>query len=232
MHGQAAEAQWFFRDASGIAPSSAWQSMAHLDRSFVAQISRNEAWALDELAEAVRLAKTVAWGQTHGEERLALVSLAVLLAPVDAAQALQYAATCSLLGTDNVNPSLAIAGDRRGIGFEKFAFGRIEQMLGNRDSAQASFEEAYEIFAPVNYHYQAILAASALAEVTGDPVWLTRTHEHVRAKIGRKRVQARRASARGAAGKRSYSRGIGAAATADCACALVGAQSGCALRKL
>ena len=153
--------------------------MAHLDRSFVAQISRNEAWALDELAEAVRLAKTVAWGQTHGEERLALVSLAFLLAPVDAAEATHYAATYSLLGTDNVSPSLALAGDRRGAGFEKFAFGRVEQMLGNHDSAQASFEEAYAIFAPVNYHYQSILAASALGEVTGDPVWIERANDHL-----------------------------------------------------
>ena len=39
MHGEAARAQWLFRDASGIAPSAAWQAMAHLDRSFVAQIA-------------------------------------------------------------------------------------------------------------------------------------------------------------------------------------------------
>ena len=130
MNGDVARAQWLFRDASSAAPSAAWQSMAHLDRSFVARISKNEPWALDELEAAIHLARGVAWGQTHGEERLALVSLAVLLAPIDTPQALQYAATYSLLGTGNVNPKFALTTDRRATGFEKFATAVSSRCLG------------------------------------------------------------------------------------------------------
>ncbi len=52
-------------------------------------------------------------------------------------------------------------------------------MLGNADTAEASLLEAYEIFDPVDYHYQAMLCASALAEVTGDEKWHACAKRHL-----------------------------------------------------
>lgn len=179
MRGEVARAQWLFRDAGAAAPSPAWQAMAHVDRAYVAQIGHNQAWSLDELYEALRIAQGIPWGQTFGEERLALVWLAILLAPVDAAEAQRYAATFSMIGTESVSPTLAIANDKRPVAYEKYAIGRIEQTLGNHEDALEALYEAYEIFAPMNYHCQAMLAASALAELTGDATWSDRAREHI-----------------------------------------------------
>ena len=179
MRGESAKAQWLFRDASTLAPTPAFRAFAHLDRAYVARIGRNEAWALDEIYEAVRLAQSVQWGQTQGEERYALVLLAILLAPVDASEAQRYAATFSMLGTDSVNPTLSMSRDQRNAGWEKYAFGRIEQTLGNTDTALVALKGAYEIFAPIEHHYMGMLIATALAELSGDAAWVQKANDHI-----------------------------------------------------
>jgi len=179
MRGDVAQAQWYFRDATMTAPTAAFAAIAHLDRAYVARIMHNEPWALDELYEAVRIANGVAWGQTYGEERLALVILAVLLAPANAPEAQRFAAMYSMLGVESVSPLLALTHDRRAYASEKYALGRIEQTLGNTEAAQRALEEAYGIFAPIDYHYRAMLVATTLAELTGDAVWSERVKEHL-----------------------------------------------------
>ena len=171
MRGRAGHAQWAFRDAATVAPSVAWRVMAHLDRAYVARLAGNEVWAIEELAQADLLAHEVAWESTYGEERQALVVLATLFAPVDAARAQRYAATYTRIGTENVNPMLAIAADKRAVGFARYAQGRIDQTLGRRVAAVAALCEAYEIFDAAAHHYRASLAASALAELTGEAAW-------------------------------------------------------------
>jgi tetratricopeptide (TPR) repeat protein len=178
IQGEPARAQWLFKDSKTIAPSVAWQVMAHLDRAYVARISDNEPWAMEELAQAHTLARNVQWGATLGEERLALVTLALLFAPVDMGQAQRYVSTYIALGTENVDPTLAIGGDRRAIGFEKFASARVHQVLGNSSLAIRSYETAYDIFAQINFHYRAAIAAMGLWETTKMPSWLDRAKLH------------------------------------------------------
>ena len=145
--------------------------MGHLDRAYVARIAHNEFWALEELAQADALAFDVPWETSYGEERQALVILAVLHAPADAARAQRYATMYSRIGTENVNPALAVHGDARARAHAKYAQGRIDQTLGRRAAAVASLEEAYAIFDAASFHYRATLAASALAELTGEDGW-------------------------------------------------------------
>ncbi len=178
MRGEPARAQWLFHDAAAIAPTPAWQAQAHLDRAYVARISKNDAWSLDELQEALKIAQGVAWGETIGEERLALVTLAVLLAPVNAPEAQRYAATYAMFGMENINPYLVASSDKRTVGFGKYTQGKIEQTLGNADLAQEALEAAYAIFAPIGHQYQAMLAAQALADVTKDAVWADKARMH------------------------------------------------------
>jgi hypothetical protein len=178
MHGDVARAQWLFRDATAVAPTPAYQLLGHLDRAYVARIMRNEPWALDELHEAVRIAHGVPWGQSHGEERVALVVLAVLLAPTNAAEAQRFAAIYSMLGVESVSPLLALSQERRAVAAEKYALGRIEQTLGHTDTACAVLQEAYDVYAPIDHHYQAMLVASTLAEMTGLTVWSERARAH------------------------------------------------------
>lgn len=178
IQGEPARAQWLFKDSKSLAPSVAWQVMAHLDRAYVARISDNEPWAMEELAQAHAIARNVQWGATMGEERLALVTLALLFAPVDMGQAQRYVSTYIALGTENVDPTLAIGGDRRAIGFEKFASARVHQVLGNASLAIRSYETAYDIFAQINFHYRAAIAAIGLWETTKIPSWLDRAKHH------------------------------------------------------
>jgi len=179
VRGNLVGAQWLLRDATHFAPSPAWQALAHLDRAMVAQFAGNDPWALDEIETAAKLADGVPWGELFGEERFALVGLAVMLAPIDISRAQRIAATFSRVGFQNLAPVHGIINDVRAVGYEKYAFGKIEQTLGHRDAAAASLIEAYNIFAIINYHFQSMLCAQALAEVTGDDLWLERARGHV-----------------------------------------------------
>ncbi len=77
LRGEPARAQWLLKDSKACAHDPAWKVMAHLDRAYIARASGNEAWATEELLAAHTLARTVEWGSTQGEERQALVMLAV-----------------------------------------------------------------------------------------------------------------------------------------------------------
>ena len=100
-----------------VAPSDAWRVMSHVDRAYVARMNRNEPWARDELMQAQAQGRSVVWDATTGEERQALVTLAVLFAPVDMGQAQRYVSNYMRMGKDSVDPTLAIAHDRRANGF-------------------------------------------------------------------------------------------------------------------
>jgi DNA-binding CsgD family transcriptional regulator len=150
--------------------------MAHLDRAYVARMNGNEHWATEELAAAHAMARTVEWGATHGEERQALVMLAVLFSPTDMALAQHYVSLYTQLGRANLDPTLAT--DRRTVGFEKYALGRVHQVLGNDALAMRSFEAAYEIFNAAGYHFRSSLAAMGLFETSRDAVWLERARAH------------------------------------------------------
>jgi tetratricopeptide (TPR) repeat protein len=178
LRGRAGEAQWTFKDARALAPGAEWQVLVHLDRAYVARISRNEVWAIEELAEADRLARDIRWESAYDESRQILVTLAVLHAPVDAVRAQRYAATYSRIGSENVAPMWACSTDRRAFAHAKYAQGKIDQTLGRKDAAVASLLQAYEIFDSASYHYRSALTASALAEVTGEDRWREKAMQH------------------------------------------------------
>lgn len=171
MRGHAGEAQWLFKDARMRAPAVTWRVMAHLDRAYVARLSGNEFWTAEELAQADALAYDVRWAATHGEERSVLVMLAVMHAPTDAPRAQRYASMYSQIGTENVDPLLALHKDPRATAHEQYALGKIEQTMGRTEAAVAALTSAYAIFDRASFHYRASLTASALAELTGEERW-------------------------------------------------------------
>ena len=169
LQGHSARAQWLLKDSKEIAPTPAWKVMAHLDRAYVARMNLNEIWANEELLAAHKLARQVSWSATRGEERNALMTLAILFAETDMAQAQRYVSMFIGLGTDSVSPSLA--NDRRVYALEKYASGRVHQVLGNEELAKACFETAYTILAGGKQWYRAALCAWGLFEVTGEAKW-------------------------------------------------------------
>ncbi len=178
MRGDSARAQWLLRDSKEIAPTDAWRVLSHVDRAYVARMNHNEPWARDELMQAQAQARTVVWAASTGEERQALVMLAVLFAPVDMGQAQRYVSTYMRMGKDSIDPTLAIAHDKRALGFSQYASGCVNQVIGNKESAITAFEAAYKIFDEAEHHFRAALAAQGLAEVTGATVWIERARQH------------------------------------------------------
>lgn len=182
MRGRPGPAQWSFKDAFGCAPSTAWKVMARLDRAFVARIAGNEPWALEEIAEADHLGYSVRWESTNNEERLALLTLATLIAPTNASRAQRYASTLSSLGMESMQPVFALAnGDRRAHAFARYTQGQIDAVLGHTAAAERAFRDAYEIFVSVGYAYRASVTAIALAEVTGEASWREKAAQHASA---------------------------------------------------
>jgi DNA-binding CsgD family transcriptional regulator len=179
--GDPGRAQWLLKDSKEIAPTLAWQAMAHIDRAYVARMNGNEAWAAEELALAHSLAGDVEWDQTHGEERQALVMLGELFAATDLAQAQHYMSTYNTLGKDSLDPTLAAAHDRRAVAYEKYSAGRVQAVLGSLKLARESLEFAYDVFAQIPYPYFAASAAAALYEFTEDKAWLEKARKQASA---------------------------------------------------
>ncbi len=178
LEGESARAQWLFKDSKDLAPTVAWKVMAHVDRAFVARMTGNEAWATEELYQAHNLARTVQWGATMGEERIALTSLAVLFAPLDMGQAQRYVSTYIQLGTQNVDPTIGASHQRRTQALEKFASGRVQAVLGNKNLAVKNLESAYQVFSQIQHEFRAALAAEALYELTQEDAWNRMAQAH------------------------------------------------------
>jgi len=169
LNGHSARAQWLFKDSKEIAPTPAWKVMAHLDRAYVARMNLNEIWSNEELLSAHKLARQVMWSETRGEERNVLMTLATLFAETDMAQAQRYVSMFIGLGTESISPTFAH--DQRSYAQERFASGRVHQVLGNPELAQKCFESGFEIFAQAKHHFRAALCAWGLFEVTDDAKW-------------------------------------------------------------
>ena len=178
LEGDSARAQWLFKDSKQLAPTVAWKVMAHVDRAYVARMNGNEAWATEELYQAHNLARTVQWGATIGEERIALISLAVLFAHTDMAQAQRYVSTYIRFGTEGIDPTLGASHQRRTQALEKYASGRVQAVLGNRALAVKNLEAAYQIFSQIQHEFRAALAADALFELTRDEAWKRMAQAH------------------------------------------------------
>jgi DNA-binding CsgD family transcriptional regulator len=179
LRGDSARAQWLFKDSKDDAPTPAWKVMAHVDRAYVARMNLNEAWAAEELHEAHAIARTVEWRSTRDEERTALVTLALLFAPVDLGQAQRYVSTYIELGADNLNPTLEASHEpRRTVAAQKYAAGRVHAMLGNTSLAVRSLENAYEVFAAIEFDFRAAVVAQELYELTKDERWLQNASVH------------------------------------------------------
>ncbi|HEY9180625.1 MAG TPA: hypothetical protein VIO32_07880 [Candidatus Baltobacteraceae bacterium] len=179
LRGDSARAQWLFKDSKEIAPSPAWKVMAHVDRAYVARLNSNEPWAAEELHEAHGIARGLDWHTTRDEERAALITLAVLFAPLDLGHAQRYVSTYIELGPSSLNPNLEASHDpRRNVAHQKYAAGRVQAMLGNTALAIRTLQEAYEIFASLDHDFRASVVAQALHELTKDERWLENARVH------------------------------------------------------
>jgi DNA-binding CsgD family transcriptional regulator len=164
------------KQALAVTPSSAWRVAALADRAYLADALGERQWAAQELRDAHELASAIDWGSIAGEEKFALPVLAELFAPRDPSVAIAYIATFQRVG--HTYPRvLSSSRDVRVDALEKYALGKVQLELGERDEARRLLAAAWEIYERLGIRWRAARAALALAERSETALWRTRAED-------------------------------------------------------
>jgi DNA-binding CsgD family transcriptional regulator len=169
----------YLKRAAACAPTTPWQVMASCDRAYLAANLGEPRWAEQEVGEAAELAEKVEWRAISGEERIALLLLAELYAPLDGALAMSYLARFQETG-DRYTAALSFNADRRVEAMVAYSFGYVRQCLGDVSEAEASFRDAFEIHDAIGFDWRAARTAIGLWRVTKDPDWLHTAQKKLR----------------------------------------------------
>ncbi len=169
MHGDYIRAGGQLNEACRIGPSPYMQMVSHLDRCWLAQISREDLHVRLELREAEWCASQINWNDAADEEVGALILAAELAAPVDPSKAQSF------LDQAQETPLLQSAGfahDQRLRAFRLTAESAVLKARGQRRIAILRAKEALDIFASVGYRWRVANLALSLHEMTGESSWL------------------------------------------------------------
>jgi DNA-binding CsgD family transcriptional regulator/predicted negative regulator of RcsB-dependent stress response len=162
------------KQALSVTASPAWRVAALADRAYLADALGERQWAAQELRDAHELATTIDWGAIAGEEKLALPVLAELFAPRDPSVAIAYIGTFQRVG--HTYPRVLSSNrDVRVEALEKYALGKVQLELGERDEARRLLTAAWEIYERLGIRWRAARAALALGELSDAAVWRSHT---------------------------------------------------------
>jgi hypothetical protein len=170
------------REATEAAPTTATKIRATLDRAFFARELGQGLIAREELDYALRLSERVDWNDVASDECEldALLQLAVALLPVDAVRARSLFERYRRLRS-KLPPERLAGADRRAraeLLAAEAAFARAE---GDRDRAERSLLEAFEMWHDRGYHLRAAIVARELSDLgAGDRFADCVTHEVAR----------------------------------------------------
>ena len=170
----------YLKRASRVAPTEAWQVMALCDRTHLAQSLGERRFTEQELDEVSEIAERVEWRAIAGEERVALLLLAVLHAPTDGALALSYVARFQEIGR-RFDGLLSANDDRRVKALTDYSLGFVYARLNYRDDALQFLKDAWETFDAIGYDWRAARCAKEIACLTHDEMWSARAVEKIAA---------------------------------------------------
>ena len=170
----------YLKRASRVAPSEAWQVMALCDRTHLAQSLGERRFTEQELDEVSEIAERVEWRAIAGEERVALLLLAVLHAPTDGALALSYIARFQETGR-RFDGLLSANEDRRVKALADYSLGFVYARLNYRDDALLFLKDAWETFDAIGYDWRAARCAKEIASLTHDETCSGRAAEKIAA---------------------------------------------------
>jgi len=148
------------------APAKAWRVFAFLDRSFLAREMREPLFAAAELESGERLADSVDWEATTGDERCALLTLAELVAPKDPTRA--EAILDRYRGIKRRMSVLVSQRDGLLRAAECHAFGIVLAASGQPGRGADLLNEAFELWRSKGFVWRATRTALEMAELTGD----------------------------------------------------------------
>lgn len=160
----------YLKQSAAVAPSRAWFVMALLDRAYLARCLGEARWSRQELFEADEAAAGVDWRATRNEERVGLLLLAEMFAPIDSGKAAKYMAQYHDLGEMNRNlhyshsPLLGALAD--------YSAGVTQLALGNAKAGMKLLRQSLDVYRREQYDWRAGRCALRLYEVTGDPQYV------------------------------------------------------------
>jgi DNA-binding CsgD family transcriptional regulator len=171
----------WFRLASAQPPSEYSQVLALLDRSYLAAVSGEQAFALDQLQEAHALAQSLEWSAVPQESRLIFPLFAEMFSDIEPATATSYLSRLRALTPQSV------AGERREdprvVAMRNYATGvaylRFRDAIYHSE-AHHLLSDAWSVFEDFGYGWRAALCALRLVELTGDARWVERARERVK----------------------------------------------------
>jgi DNA-binding CsgD family transcriptional regulator len=166
----------FLKRSAEEAVGDAWHAVAACDRAYLARCNDEPLWSRQELAEAEDLAARVDWHATQNEERIALLLLAELFAPLDTARAAFYLAQYDELG-DIKSRQLHFRDDPRPTAIAQHCSGIVHIATGKRRLGIESLRKSLQTFDEIGYDWRAGRSALRLYEVTRDGAYLERAIE-------------------------------------------------------
>jgi DNA-binding CsgD family transcriptional regulator len=169
----------YLKRASQIAPNTAWNVVALADRAYLARCINEPRWSRQNLDEAELLASEVDWHATKNEERVGLLLLAELFAPLDAAKASQYLAQHSDLPILR-SPLVHYRFDDRLVGIADYCTGIVQAAIGNTRLALKALQRSRVAFEKYGYDWRAGRTVLAIYNITKDASLLNAAAERLR----------------------------------------------------
>lgn len=170
----------YLRLAQHIDAGPIWRAILYLDRSYFASIVGERQWAANEFSAAQELAEGIAWEETSGEERVALLLLAELATLHAPKRAPFYIARFNHLGKLRSNVH-HFAFDDRLQAMAAYCSGIVKLAAGSADEAEGRLREAWQYFDRIGYDARAALAAIALYRAAGKKRWISLAEDKLEA---------------------------------------------------
>ena len=167
------------KSSAASAPDLGWRTVVLCDRAYLASVRGEHLWCAQELSDAEEAADAALWESIEDESPVALLLLAELVAPYDAARASGYRARFVSLGDIGDRRTLSRGDDRREALIE-YCSGVVEAALGNRRLAVARWQTALKIYERVGYEWRAARCCLRLFETTRKRVFLEQAERFLR----------------------------------------------------
>jgi DNA-binding CsgD family transcriptional regulator len=161
----------YLRRAQHIDAGDVWRAILYLDRSYFASIVGERQWAANEFSAAEDLAENIAWDETSGDERVALLLLAELATIHAPKKARFYIARFNDLGKLRSNIQ-HFAFDDRLQAMAAYASGMVSLASDDLAGAEESLRLAWGTFDRIGYDVRAALASQALYRASNKQRWL------------------------------------------------------------
>lgn len=153
------------RRSTDSAPDAAWRAVALCDRAYLAKVRNQELWFRQELSDAEEAAALVDWEHHEDESCVALLLLAELSAPHNAAQASEYLARFrGLAGLRN--PRSMLRRDPRFEAMVDYSSGVVDIALGDKRLGGSRLKTALKVYQGAGFLWRAARTALRLYEVT------------------------------------------------------------------